>query len=1231
MPEKSKSRQELVNETRDLRARLEEAEETIRAIRSGEVDALIVAQSEKTRAILLKGADYPYQAMVDSMGEGAVTLIPDGTIFFCNLRFAEIIQTPLEKLIGTPFNDLIPSEEQDRFANLFKKSGRDVARGEFRLQTALGKFVSVQLSAHHLETDDVKGITVVVTDLTDRKRVEQARWEAEHKLNRTLQSMVDGMFVVDLSGKITFANPAAERILEIPKEKLIGIYYYSSELKLVDANRNVYPLDQLSLTIALRDQSEVTAVEHGFLTAKGEMKWLSINTSPLLDEKGQLYGAIASFRDVTDQKKSAEALSESHKRIEFQASLLDQVRNAVIATDLDGKIFYWNKHAETLYQWKSEEVIGEHIINVNVMKEEEGSAEEILELIQQNGYWEGDFNVRRKDGSVFPAHVVDAVIKDTEGATIGMVGVSNDITERKRAEEAVRTSEKRYRSLFENMLEGFAYCKMLYENNLPRDFLYIDVNGSFEHLTGLKNVVGKKISEVIPGIQSTNPDMFEIFGRVASTGKPERLDLYLETLGRWFSIAVYSPVSGSFIAVFDNITERKQAEETLRASEIRYRRLFEAAHDGVLLLDADTGAILDVNPYLIKMLGYSYEEFLSKKLWEIGAFTDIVASQLAFEELRKNEYIRYEDLPLRSKNGQLKNVEFISNVYLADNKNIIQCNIRDITERKRAEEEIRSRTQELKMLYELSRALAGAKNLNQVLDIVNRHAVENVRVTFSRIGLLEGDNLVMRAAYPIRDLDHDLFTGDGSPISALPYCQSVLKGHKPVVLHASNPRIGPEERLALLLDHVQSICLMPLRLGKTGTKSAHLLGVLMLGEARDENREPITPQKLSLIGGIGDQAASGIRRMLLRQETDRRLQHLSALSEIDRAITSSVNLNISLMTVLAQVIKQLGVDAASVLLLNSNTQTLEFSCGQGFRTKAIQHVRLRLGESHAGRAALEHTIVHVQNLQAPNNVLVTPNLANENFVEYYGAPLIVKGQVKGVLEIFKRTHIKPDNEWLGFLKALVEQAAIAIDNAMLFDSLARSNAELTLAYNDTIEGWSHALDLRDKETEGHTLRVTEKTLVLARSYGLRDDELAQIRWGALLHDIGKLGVPDGILLKPGPLTDEEWVVMKKHPSMAYEMLSPIRYLRQALDIPYCHHEKWDGTGYPRGLKGEQIPLSARIFAVVDVWDALRSDRPYRPAWPKEKTIAHIQSGSGTHFDPQVVKTFFLETGKNEST
>ena len=183
------------------------------------------------------------------------------------------------------------------------------------------------------------------------------------------------------------------------------------------------------------------------------------------------------------------------------------------------------------------------------------------------------------------------------------------------------------------------------------------------------------------------------------------------------------------------------------------------------------------------------------------------------------------------------------------------------------------------------------------------------------------------------------------------------------------------------------------------------------------------------------------------------------------------------------------------------------------------------------------------------------------------------------------------------------------------------HGDLPLVYDAIIAGWSRALDLRDNETAGHSDRVTELTLQLAAQMGVSEEDLEHIRRGALLHDIGKMGIPDSILLKPGRLTDEEWQTMQRHPLYAYELLYPIEFLRPALAIPLCHHEKWDGSGYPHGLKEEQIPLAARIFAVADVWDALRSDRPYRPAWPFERVREYILNGAGTHFDASVVEAF----------
>jgi PAS domain S-box-containing protein len=380
--------------------------------------------------------------------------------------------------------------------------------------------------------------------------------------------------------------------------------------------------------------------------------------------------------------------------------------------------------------------------------------------------------------------------------------------------------------------------------------------------------------------------------------------------------------------------------------------------------------------------------------------------------------------------------------------------------------------------------------------------------------------------------------------------------------------------------------------------------------------------ELRLLTTVSEIAGNAIHRTRLHEQTEQRLQQIIALHAIDTAITSSLDLQVTLSVLLDQLLSHLHVDAACLLLLQPASTRLEYAAGRGFRTRIIQQVRLPLGEGYAGRIALERVALHLGDLhQADPDGCARRLFAAERFAAYFGVPLVAKGTVKGVLEIFHRAPLTPANDWFDFLEAVAGQAALALDNFELFRDVQMRNAELVHAYDATIEGWSQALDLRDKETEGHTQRVTAAAIELAQMMNLSDAEIVHIRRGALLHDIGKMGIPDRILLKPGPLNDEEWEIMRRHPVYAFNLLSPIEYLRPALDIPYCHHEWWNGGGYPRGLKGEQIPLAARIFAVVDVWDALRSDRPYRPAWPAEKVRAHLLTLASSHLDAQVVALF----------
>jgi response regulator RpfG family c-di-GMP phosphodiesterase len=367
----------------------------------------------------------------------------------------------------------------------------------------------------------------------------------------------------------------------------------------------------------------------------------------------------------------------------------------------------------------------------------------------------------------------------------------------------------------------------------------------------------------------------------------------------------------------------------------------------------------------------------------------------------------------------------------------------------------------------------------------------------------------------------------------------------------------------------------------------------------------------------------------LFEESQRRLKQVETLHSIDLTISASMDLRMTFNILLKHVESLLDVDAVDILLLIPNSQQFRFSAGRGFRTDAIERVSVRVGTSFARRAILEREPVLVSGeLVAQADGEFAKVYEKEGFFAYAGVPLIVKGQIKGVLEVYHRSPHRSELEWLNLLETLASRTAIAIDNAQLFNDLQQSNLELTLAYDATIAGWSRAMDLRDKETEGHTQRVTDLTLKLARAMGIKENQLTHIHHGALLHDIGKMGVPDNILLKADALTDEEWEKMRKHPDFAYEMLSSIRYLQPALDIPYCHHEKWDGSGYPRGLKGEEIPLVARIFTVADVWDAITSDRPYRKGWSKEAALAYIKEQSGNYFDPQVVDGF-LEMISNQ--
>ncbi|MEW5718479.1 MAG: HD domain-containing phosphohydrolase [Chloroflexota bacterium] len=631
------------------------------------------------------------------------------------------------------------------------------------------------------------------------------------------------------------------------------------------------------------------------------------------------------------------------------------------------------------------------------------------------------------------------------------------------------------------------------------------------------------------------------------------------------------------LAQHEALRAKESAEQALRESEAQYRLLAENMSDTIWLMDMNLRTIY-ISPSVIRTRGYTLDELNALPLDQqltpdsLARAMELLAEALSPENLERPEpRTTYSvELEFFRKDGSKFWSENTFTLILDQDKqpvNILGTG-RDVTERKQAEEKLRESEARFSTIFHASPVAIAITRLED-----NR--LSDVNEAYQHL------------------------TG---------YTRAEIIGHTAYEL---NLWVVPEERERLIKTVREQGTVRDLEV-QVRQKSGKIRTVLFSAELIELMGER---HMLTLALDITE-------RKRAEQSLRQRLERLQALRAVDQAIAASLDLRITLDILLDQALTQLGIDAAAVLLLDPVSHTLKYTAGRGFHMPLIKTPNIRLGESYAGRVAAERRRIYVTEVDTADRAVPFARLwSAEGFKAYWGVPLIAKGEVKGVMEVFQRADFARDSEWLEFLETLAGQAAITIDNIRLFDGLQRANMDLSIAYDATIEGWSRAMDLRDKETEGHTRRVTETTLALARTMGLPEDDLIHIRRGALLHDIGKMGVPDNILFKPDQLTAEEWKVMRQHPQLAHEMLAPISQLQRSLDIPYCHHEKWDGTGYPQGLREEQIPLAARIFAVVDVWDALTSDRPYRKAWTKENALAYIREQSGKHFDPQVVEVF----------
>ena len=358
-----------------------------------------------------------------------------------------------------------------------------------------------------------------------------------------------------------------------------------------------------------------------------------------------------------------------------------------------------------------------------------------------------------------------------------------------------------------------------------------------------------------------------------------------------------------------------------------------------------------------------------------------------------------------------------------------------------------------------------------------------------------------------------------------------------------------------------------------------------------------------------------------QKKVQQQLDQITGLRKIDSSIITGSEISDTLNLILDQAIRSLNAKAARLLLgLDENRSPVRiYTRGENFQDITLLEYE-------------DNVIEKIE--QDRETVLICENGSyevHEALVRFYHrnnitchslVPVFTGGNMTGIIEIFFEKDPSDDvDNWQLYSETLSGQITLAINNFELISGLQQKNEELLEAYESTISGWAHALEIRDEETFGHSERVLDLSLKVAKALNFSEKEISNFRRGVLLHDIGKIGIPDSILLKPGPLDQSEWKIMRQHPVYAYNLLKGISFLKNALDVPHSHHERWDGSGYPDGLHGEEIPIAARVFAVVDVWDALINDRPYRKAWSLEKTREYLIENSGIQFDPNIVETF----------
>ena len=808
-----------------------------------------------------------------------------------------------------------------------------------------------------------------------------------------------------------------------------------------------------------------------------------------------------------------------------------------------------------------------------------------------------DYPIRTQNGEIrwIRNQLQPAPLPPTSDS-LRLYGTAQDITNQKAAEEA-------YHTLVDHSIQGLA---------IYQDDFFVFANPAFLKMTGntLEELGTLSRLAILARLDlpSTGPDqaaVVDFFSEKIHSVKFKIRVLHQNETWRWLDILgewrEYQRKQAIQLACVD-ITERIQSELALQDQTDYSTMIFRSVGSPVLILSPE-GRIVNCNPACELLIGKKSEQVKDRFLWDLFHIpeTSPIGADHFQDKVKTLATINGQDIRV-VENGKVSWLSWTQSYKLGPAGEVMYIlgSAIDITERVMLARQHEATSQIATTLKgNLTRAETAQNLLDKIRDLLS---ADSVGLAFP---IPDRDDLLIEFAQgELRDTCQGklLILKDNPPAKAWQTGQPQLAHTIPLNL----ARISTPES-----QQPGSIAWLPLRI------ESECLGLLFVAR-----HETLSQDDMDLLVPVAGLVAGSIDRANHAERDQRQVQQLSALQSIYLGIVTSLDLNFTMHMIVIQATSQLGIDAVDMLLLNPQTQMLRFAAQSGFQSQEVETTQLWLGESQAGRVAMERRSRH---LYDPDGIATyfssNEVLKRENFIAYDAVPLVVKGEVKGVLEAFHRAPYTVSEETQELLEALALLTAIAIDHAEIFEQLQRKNQDLHITLEATIESWAHSLELWDYETKRHSIRVVTLTEKLAQWMGISGDQLTNIRRGALLHDIGKIGIPDSIYQKPGKLTSDEWIEIVKHPGKAYEILNNIPFLRSALDIVYGHHERWNGNGYPQGLSGEQIPLAARIFAVVDIFDALMSSRSYKGPWSEENALNYLKETAGKELDPTVVEAF----------